>query len=150
MLKSQHLIFLGQLIQTIAMTIHYILIGSDFDPLFLLQEYFMTVQYSLVFYYFVSQLCDAFTILTKFYKIKVPLIIINGLMLIGFALYVGINAGLGKALYNCNNGIWVYLHCCNILLGIGFVAIGRKASNLLKINNNKNLLINNEKIKEFW
>ena len=72
------------------MCIHYSLIGDQYDPIFLLQEYFMTIQYSVVFYYFVSQLCDTFKILTQLYRIKIPLIVINGIMLIGFAIFVGI------------------------------------------------------------
>ena len=133
------------------MCIHYSLIGDQYDPIFLLQEYFMTIQYSVVFYYFVSQLCDTFKILTQLYRIKIPLIVINGIMLIGFAIFVGIYTWLNKGLYNCNNAIWIYLHGCNIVLSISFTIIGIKASKLLKIlSNDKNLIIDNDKIKQFW
>lgn len=133
------------------MIVHYLFLGDMFNVIFLLQEYFMMIQYSLVFYYFVSQLIETFKILIKLYQVKTPLILLNVLMLTGFALYTGISLGLNEPLYNCNNGIWVYLHVCNFSLSIIFAAIGCKADEILKnLKNTQELAIDYDKIRQFW
>ena len=149
--SSQHWVFIGQLAQTLAMTVHYTFLGNSFNVIFLIQEYFVSVQYSLVFYYFISQLYDAFRILQGLAKVKLPLIIINVLMLVGCLVYVGVITGINGSVYNCNNGIWIYLHSCNMVLSLIFICVGLKAKQLLQIlKENSKVIINVEKIRQFW
>ena len=149
--RTQHLVFVGQLAQCLAMIVHYTFLGDSFNVVFLLQEYFMAVQYSLVFYYFIVQLIQAFDVLLGLYQVKIPLILLNVLMLTGFLIYVGIAAGLQDSLYNCNNGIWVYLHTWNLALSIIFAFIGLRANKALgRMMESAKDTIDNAKIKQFW
>ena len=149
--RTQHLVFLGQIAQSLAMIVHYTFLGDSFNVIFLLQEYFMAVQYSLVFYYFIIQLIEAFNVLLGLYQVKIPLILLNVLMLTGFLIYVGIAAGLQYSLYTCDNGIWVYLHTWNLALSLIFAFIGCRANKALEsMKESAKDTIDNEKIRQFW
>jgi hypothetical protein len=133
------------------MTVHYTILGGFFNIIFLLQEYVLLIQYSLVFFYFISQLYKSFKALKEITYLKFIMIASNAVMLLGFLIYIGILGSLGESFYNCNNGIWIYLHGCGVLLSLAFLVIGIKATKLLKVlKQSNNLIIKDEKIKQFW
>ena len=145
---NRDLVFLGQFTQTLAMSIHYAFIGNEFNIIFLLQEYFLSVQYSLVFYYFIAQLAENMSIIKK---IKIPLIILNFLMLSGFMIYLIVYIVFDNQIYNCNNGIWIYLHSCGLILSIIFIILGYFANKTLQeLKKLGNILIDSNKLKHFW
>jgi hypothetical protein len=147
------LVFLSQLLETLLMTIHYLFLFSSSltNISFLLQEYFISIQYSCVFYYFISQLCEAFKILRILPNIKLPLILVNATGILGFSIFTIIKTVLGDELYNCNDFLWVYLHTFNFCLSLIFLLIGLKANRLLKsLLSNKGLMVDDTRIKQFW
>ena len=150
---SYKLVFLSQTLETLLMTLHYLFLFSSSltNVSFLLQEYFISIHYSCVFYYFISQLCEAFKILRILPNIKLPLILINTAGILGFSIFTIIKRALGYELYNCNNLLWVYLHAFNFFLSLIFLLIGLKANRLLKsLLSNKGLMVDDTRIKQFW
>ena len=153
MTSSHKSLYISQIIEALLMTIHFFLISSKSlsNITFLLQEYFISIQYSCAFYYFISQLCEAFMILKILPKIKLPLILLNIAGIIGFSIFVIVKSSLGYSLYNCNNLLWVYLHSFNLGLSLLFVAFGFKANKLLKtLMFNKGIIVDDIRIKHFW
>lgn len=145
---SRDLVFICQSVQTLSMSVHYTFIGSEFDIIFLLQEYFLSVQYSIVFYYFLHQLSENMQLIKL---VKMPLIILNILMLSGFLIYLGVYIELDIELYNCNNAIYVYLHGCGMALGVIFVMLGAYASKTLeKLKDSENFVVDKKKLNHFW
>ncbi|OMJ79798.1 hypothetical protein SteCoe_20100 [Stentor coeruleus] len=145
---SKNLVFAAQFLQLFSMCLHYAFVGDDFNIIFLLQEYFLNVQYSLVFYYFLIQLSENMRSLRQ---VKIPLIILNGLMLIGFIVFLAVYIALDLDIYSCNSIIWVYLHGCGIVLSSIFIYLGYHAGKNLKvIAQNYNIVVNNNKLKHFW
>ena len=150
---SHKSLYISQSLEALLMTVHYLILGyEDLTNIsFLLQEYFISIQYSCVFYYFISQLCEAFKILRILPKIKLPLILLNTAGIIGFSIFAIIKSSLGDSLYNCNNLLWVYLHAFNLALSVLFVAVGLKANKLLKtLMSQKGIIIDDIRIKQFW
>jgi hypothetical protein len=150
---SHKSLYISQSLEALLMTIHYLILSYDdlTNISFLLQEYFISIQYSCVFYYFISQLCEAFKILRILPKIKLPLILINTAGIMGFSIFVIIKSSLGDSLYTCNNLLWVYLHTFNLALSVLFIAVGLKANKLLKtLMSQKGIIIDDIRIKQFW
>ena len=145
---SKDFVFIGQIFQTLAMSVHYIFIEESFNFVFLIQECMLSIQYSLVFYYFFNQLSDN---MNNLKKIKLPLIVLNILMIGGFFVYVFLDVEMEKPLYNCNDGIWIYLNCYNIILSIIFVLLGKFADkSLYFLQNSQRITLDTIKIKQFW
>lgn len=148
MTYSKNLVFAAQFLQLFSMCLHYAFVGDSFNIIFLLQEYFLNVQYSLVFYYFLIQLSENMRSLRQ---VKTPLIILNGLMLIGFIVFLIVYIVLDIDIYSCNSGIWVYLHGCGLVLSSIFTYLGYHAGKNLKvIAQNYNIIVDNDKLKHFW
>jgi hypothetical protein len=150
---SHKCLYISQFLETLMMTVHYILISNNnlTNISFLLQEYFISIQYSCVFYYFISQLCEAFKILRILPKIKLPLIFLNALGILGFSIFVIIKSTNKESLYNCNNMLWVYLHAFNLGLSMIFIVVGLKANKLLKtLISQKGIIVDDIRIKQFW
>jgi hypothetical protein len=146
--RSRDLVFLVQALQTLAMCVHYTFIGDEFDIIFLIQEYILLVQYSLVFYYFWIQLSEY---LERLRMAKKPLVWINCVMLVGFIVYAGVSIGLNQPVYACDSGIWLYLHICGVFLSIAFLLLGLHASRILnRLRSNDTVLINSQKVVHFW
>ena len=145
---NRNLVFFCQFSQILAMILHYILVGPEYNIIFLIQEYLLLVQFSLVFYYFIAQLAQNMFFIKKF---KTPLFIMNILMLLGFIIYYLVNHILNRPIYNCNNGIWVYLHSCGMILSIIFIIIGyRSTKTITEMKNISNVIVDNRKLKHFW
>lgn len=153
MTTSHKSLYLSQSFEALLMTVHFFLISSEdlTNITFLLQEYFISIQYSCVFYYFISQLSEAFKILKILPKIKLPLIILNTTGIIGFSIFVIAKSSLGYSLYNCNNLLWVYLRSFNLGLSVLFIAVGIKANKILKtLMLQKGIVVDDFRIKQFW
>lgn len=133
------------------MTLHLLFYSDELNPLFILQEYFISIQYSTVFYYFTIQLCNAYNSLQVFTNIKIPLMIINFGMLIGFLVILVVYISLNIELYNCDNLTYIYLHSCNAILSLLFLFFGVRTGQVLRaLYEKKRLLIDTSKFKQFW
>ncbi|OMJ79434.1 hypothetical protein SteCoe_20535 [Stentor coeruleus] len=130
------------------MCLHYTFLGDDFNITFLLQESFLNVQYSFVFYYFFIQLSEN---MRSLLKTKIPLITFNLVTLLSFLIYLIVSISQNQNIYKCNSGIWVYLHSCGMFLSLIFIYLGYHAGkHLYIVAMNFNFIVNYNKIKHFW
>ncbi|CAG9330991.1 unnamed protein product [Blepharisma stoltei] len=138
-----------QLLQTIFMFVHYMIIDSAFDILFLIMIYLQFVENTLVFYYFAGEASKMKK--GKMYNIMgISLLIANISYLTGYMIYIGIASGSNEDIYDCTNGIWIYLRASGLVLTVLFFILGVRMAYELKILKQNSLMINTSREKELW
>ena len=141
-----------QLLQTICMVGHYILLVDRYTFLFLLMEYFQILFDTIVYSYFADEAAKA----TYYYSLKrlvwVLLVAFNLVLATGFAAYVVTGDVLeGRELYECNNPIWLYLKVPGLVLTVGFIGVGVVLTrSVLFVRSVNEHVVDLGKLKELW
>lgn len=93
-----------QLLQTLCMIVHYLVIESKFNIMYMIMIYLQFIENTMVFYYFTSEAAKMKA--GKMYKIMgFSLLTSNVGYLTGFAIYFIVGSVDDQDIYNCTNGI---------------------------------------------
>lgn len=87
------------------MTTHYLLIGTEFDVLYMLMEYNQFVLYTIICSYFSYQSYSIMGRVKQIKKISNYLLAGNILYLSGFLMYFLVEQFDNKDVYDCRNGL---------------------------------------------
>jgi uncharacterized membrane protein len=112
----------SQTFEVSLMILHYFMVDIDYGIFFMLQEIFLMLLVTLIFYYYsceIGKISDSIGI-NKI--IAVPLVAINVLYVCGFSA-ASISLALEEEYtFICNDWIWLYSSLCGFVLS--FVLLG--------------------------
>jgi MFS family permease len=117
-----------QTLETLLMTLHFLLIGLDYNVFYMLEEACVTVVPTLISYFFIKEVGKITESQTKNRLILIPLIGSNLIFCAGL-LGSGIVLMVKGQYYSCQSWIWIFSSCSGILYGavlLGFAMFLRR------------------------
>lgn len=140
-----------QMLQTIMMFVHYVVIGPEFNILYMLMEYLQFVLDTIIFFYFAFEATKVHQSPGFYKRFIKPLLVFNILYLTGFAVYFIVGNIKSEDVYSCQNGIWVYMRLSGLMLTLVFFIIGiRMTKKLRDLKKLHCLIIDTSREKELW
>lgn len=109
----------------IAMTVHYLFIGEEYNILYFLKEYFLLISYTYICYFFLYQMYNLFErhmFLTYLGMIALVLVIIY-ITVLGF-YFTLVEVVVSTSVFDCSSVFWLMISSSGFLLSILFIAIG--------------------------
>lgn len=131
------------------MVTHYLVLGAEYNVLFMLMSYFQLVLETIVFYYFASETGKLFD--SRIYKnYAKPLVAAHFAILTGFAVFFVVENNKTQ-IYDCTNPIWLYMRSSGLLLTLWFIVLGIiLPKKLKKLQSIDSLMVDLGRTKELW
>mmetsp|Transcript_15056 Transcript_15056/g.15059 ORF Transcript_15056/g.15059 Transcript_15056/m.15059 type:complete len:134 (-) Transcript_15056:6-407(-) len=133
------------------MTTHYLIVGDDYNILYMLMEYMQFVFYTSICYYFSFQVYSLVGHLSRIDRLGSCLLGCNFLYLSGCALYFVIEQFNDKDIYSCRTGLWLFMRSNSFVLTSVFIMIGLRTRKQLRVVSTSTIFITNlDKENQLW
>lgn len=111
-------ILYSQTITTLTMSLHYLLIGFDYNVFYLLQEVSIIVLVTLISYFFIVEIGKITQRQSKNRIVTVPLLGFNIIYAAGLTVSGFVVMAEGIVVYQCKSWIWFFTACSGTVSGL--------------------------------
>lgn len=113
-----------QALEALIMALHYFLIGFEFDMLFVLQEIFLMLLVTVIFYFFTSEIGKIIERQNFSKKVSIPLVIFNVIYTAVISVASVVLLLEDKYFFTCNVWIWLYSSISGISMSLVLFSLG--------------------------
>ncbi|OMJ92915.1 hypothetical protein SteCoe_4257 [Stentor coeruleus] len=149
--SSLMIVLYVQTLEALVMALHYLLIGFEFDMLFVLQEILLMVLVTVIFYFFTSEIGKIIERQSFSKKISIPLVIFNVVYTIIIIVASIVFLVKDEQFFTCNIWIWLFSSISGISMSLVLFSLGIYMNKeIMKMSIYSSSQVSKPRLKQLW